>query len=315
MNSEKPLVSIITVNYNQLDVTCDFLKSLRNIDYPNYEIFVVDNASKENPKSYLNEYFPEAEVIVSPENLGFAGGNNLAVIKARGKYVLFINNDTEVEPNFLSPMVELMESDPSIGLTTSKLVFFHDKNLIQYAGSGAINPFTGRGIGVGRGEQDKGQYDDIRPTEVAHGASMMASMKAIKEVGMMADLFFLYYEEIDWCEIIKRGGYKIYYVGTSKVYHKESISVGKYNAFKTYYMMRNRILFVRRNTRGLAFWSSFLFITFIAVPKHIFTHLFKGEFDHVKSIFRALFWNVTHHNVFTNPKLPEKITQKNPLAV
>ena len=311
MSVEKPLVTVITVNYNQLEVTCDFLQSLRNISYPNIEVFVVDNASKINPEAYLHEHFPEVQVLVSPENLGFAGGNNLAVVKATGKYVLYINNDTEVEPGFLEPLVEVMEADPAIGLTTSKLVFFHDKTLIQYAGSGAISPFTGRGTGIGRNQKDTGQYDDTRPTEIAHGASMMASMKMMEEVGMMADLFFLYYEEIDWCEMIKRAGYKIYYVGTSKVYHKESISVGKYNAFKTYYMMRNRILFVRRNTRGLARLSSFLFISLIAIPKNLLVHLFKGEFDHARSILRAVAWNLTHFRVFDNPKLPSRSQQLN----
>ncbi len=113
MNS--PLVSIITVNYNGLVYTRDFLKSLRAISYTNIEIFVVDNASSQSIDPLKTE-FPEVIFIESKVNLGFAGGNNLAVLQAKGKYCLLLNNDTELDPHFLEPLVQLMESNSAIGI-------------------------------------------------------------------------------------------------------------------------------------------------------------------------------------------------------
>src|SRR5688572_26442584 len=119
MNS-KPLVSVITINYNQLQLTLDLLKSLRNITYPAIEIIVVDNASVQNPLPTISAEYPEVKVIVSEKNLGFAGGNNLGIEAAAGKYLLFLNNDTEVDPGFLEPLVTLFETDPKAGAASSK---------------------------------------------------------------------------------------------------------------------------------------------------------------------------------------------------
>src|SRR5690606_29489994 len=114
--SDLPLVSIITINYNQEIVTCELLQSLRNINYKNIEVIVVDNASKINPSKLISEKFPETKVIVSDVNLGFAGGNNLGIRQAKGKYILLLNNDTEVEPGFLQPLVSLMENNEMVGM-------------------------------------------------------------------------------------------------------------------------------------------------------------------------------------------------------
>jgi GT2 family glycosyltransferase len=309
-----PLISIITVNYNQTEVTCQMLESLRKVSYPNLEIFVVDNASRENPQPTLNALYPEANVIVSAENLGFAGGNNLAIREATGKYVLFLNNDTEVEPHFLEPLVALLEKDSTIGMVSPKIIFYGTDRLIQYAGSNPINRFTGRGVGIGSRQKDVGQFNDVRPTALIHGAAMMVPMEIIRRVALMPDLFFLYYEELDWCEMIKRAGYKIFYAGNSEIYHKESVSVGRNSPMKTFYMTRNRLVFMRRNIKGLEFWVSFLFFTFISIPKNVLVYLFRGEWQHLSSFVRGVAWNVTHHDIFTTPRLEEGILQKNEVS-
>jgi hypothetical protein len=136
--NQSPLVSIITVNYNGAIYTEAFLLSLREITYKNIEIFVVDNASPQ-PITYLKPKFPEAIFIESIENLGFAGGNNLAMQVAQGKYFFLLNNDTELEPGFLEPIVALMESNNNIGIASSKLVYFSQPDTLQFAGSLGIN--------------------------------------------------------------------------------------------------------------------------------------------------------------------------------
>lgn len=288
-----PRVSIITINYNQTQVTCELLASLRHITYPDVEVIVVDNFSEEDPTAVIEKDFPEVKVIRSTKNLGFAGGNNLGIESSTGKYLLFLNNDTEVDPGFLEPMVNLFETNPRAGAASSKLLYHNSDGIIQYAGSSCINPFTGRSKRIGWLEKDNGQYDRLCQTDLAHGAAMMVPRKIVNEVGMMPEFFFLYYEEIDWCENIKSAGYKIYFVPASKVYHKESMSIGKNSILKTYYMTRNRLLFMRRHTSGLRKMFWLLFFIGISFPKNTLTYLLVSD-DHVRAFWQALAWNMTH---------------------
>jgi GT2 family glycosyltransferase len=290
----KPLVSIITINFNQLQHTLDLLKSLRKVTYPNVEVIIVDNASKENPLDAITSNYPEVKVIVSEQNLGFAGGNNLGIKEAKGDYILFLNNDTEADPGFLEPMVELFEVNPNAGAASSKIIYHNSDNIIQYAGSTCLNPLTGRNTRIGYMEKDMGQHNTLRETDLAHGCSMMVPRRVIDKVGMMPELFFLYYEEIDWCESIKRAGYKIFYVPGSKVYHKESMSVGKKSTLKTYYMTRNRLLYLRRNSSGLSKLAALAFFILFAAPKNMLRYAIQREIDHVKAFWRGCMWNLTH---------------------
>ena len=288
------LVTIVTINYNQLDLTCELLDSLRRVTYPAVEIIVVDNNSKEDPTTVITERYPEVTLIVSRENLGFAGGNNLGIKVSRGEYILFLNNDTEVAPGFLEPLVALFQSNPQAGAASSKILYYNSGETIQYAGSSRIDPFTGRSKRIGYLEKDNGQYSSVKETDLAHGAAMIVPRKVIDEVGMMPEFFFLYYEEVDWCESIKRGGYKIYVVPASKVYHKESMSIGKGSTLKTYYMTRNRLLYMRRNTAGVKKVTWILFFLFFSLPKNALMFTLKRDMEHARAFWKGLVWNFTH---------------------
>ena len=292
--STQPRVSIITINYNQVKVTCELLDSLRKLTYDNVEIIVIDNFSAEDPTTIITRHYPEVKFIRSEKNLGFAGGNNLGIKAATGKYLFFLNNDTEADPGFLEPLVKLFESNPSAGAASSKILYHNSDNIIQYAGSTCINPLTGRNKRVGFMEKDRGQHDTLRRTDLAHGAAMMVPRSVIEKAGMMPEFFFLYYEEVDWCESIKRAGYDIYFVPDSKVYHKESMSVGKKSTLKTYYMTRNRVLFMRRNSSGFKKLAWIIFFLLFSLPKNVMTHLIYREVDHGKAFWKGLFWNLTH---------------------
>ncbi|MEX1240910.1 MAG: glycosyltransferase family 2 protein, partial [Cyclobacteriaceae bacterium] len=132
-----PLVSIITVNYNQTQVTRELLASLRNITYPSVEIFVVDNGSIDDSILSLREEFPDINIIQTNSNLGFAGGNNVGIKASRGEFILLLNNDVEVTPRFLEPMVEIFERYPKAGMASPK-VLYPDGKTIQYAGARSI---------------------------------------------------------------------------------------------------------------------------------------------------------------------------------
>ena len=289
--NDNPLVTLITVNYNQPEVTCDFLKSMRKVTYPNTEIIVVDNGSK-IPIGNLEQEFPEIVLIKSQENLGFAGGNNLGIKAARGKYLLFINNDTEVEPDFLEPMVHTLEQNKELGIVSPKIKYFYHPELIQYAGFSDLNPFTLRMHADGYMEKDEGQHDRAKETFFAHGCAMMIPRRVIDAVGMMPEVYFLYYEEHDWSTRIKNGGYKIYYQPKSTVWHKESISTGKDSTLKTYYINRNRLLFWRRNITGPKAVLSLAYLSLIAIPKIFASFIIARKWDHLKAFSSAVSWHL-----------------------
>lgn len=290
----QPLVSIITINFNQLRMTCELLDSLRQVTYSNLEVIVVDNHSAEDPTTVISQKYPDVRLIVASENLGFAGGNNLGIGAAKGEYLLFLNNDTEVDPGFLEPLVALFETNARAGAASSKILYYNSGGMIQYAGSSRIDPFTGRSKRIGYMEKDNGQHDTLRETDLAHGAAMMVPRRVIDEVGMMPEFFFLYYEEVDWCESIKKAGYSVYFVPGSKVYHKESMSIGKGSTLKTYYMTRNRLLYMRRNTAGLKKITWILFFLFFSLPKNALMYTMKRDIEHAKAFWKGLLWNMTH---------------------
>lgn len=290
----KPLVSIITINYNESEVTLDLLQSIRNLSYPNYEVIVVDNASPKDNPDIIKEKFPEVVLIKSTENLGFAGGNNLGVKKAKGDYLLFINNDTIVPKGFIEPLVQTLQNDDSIGMVSPKIKFHWDPTLIQYAGYTPMNHWTIRNSSIGYHQKDNGDYDVPEETQSIHGAAMMVPKRVVDKVGMMTEIYFLYYEEHDWAEMIKRAGYKIYYQPKSHILHKESVSTGKFSPLKTYYISRNRILYARRNFRPFQLFISLLFQCFFSIPKNTLMYVVKREFTHLRAFWRAISWNLTH---------------------
>ena len=289
-----PLVSVITINYNQLQHTLDLLDSLSRTEYQNIEVIVVDNASAQNPSSAIEERYPDTQVIVSKVNLGFAGGNNLGIRAAKGKYFLFLNNDTEIVPETIRPLVQFCEEHIDAGVACPKILYHNSGETIQYVGSSRINPYTGRNTRRGYGERDQGQHNHWQETELPHGAAMMVPRAVIDRAGYMPEIFFLYYEEVDWSETIKSHGYKVYVVPESRVYHKESISVGKNSTLKTYYMTRNRLLFMRRHTKGLPKLSWILFFMVFSIPKNTLHYLFRREPGHLNAFLRGLLWNIRH---------------------
>ncbi len=300
----KPLVSLISINYNQSAITLDMLRSLRDVSYENIEIIVVDNASPDDDPDVIKKEFPEVTLIKSKKNLGFAGGNNIGIRASKGDYILLLNNDTEVPPHFLEPLVDLLESNPEIGMVSPKIKFHWNPELIQYAGYTKMNPYTIRNSSIGYHQKDNEEFNTITETNAPHGAAVMIPRRVIEKVGMMTEVYFLYYEEHDWAEIVKRAGYKIYYQPQSFILHKESVSTGKDSPFKTYYLTRNRLIFTRRNLTGLTKLISICFQVLVSCPKNTLQYLLRGKMAHLKAFWKGIFWNITHSkSIKDNPKL------------
>lgn len=293
-----PLVSIIAINYNSTDDTIDFLKSVEKISYPNYECILVDNASRIDPGPILQPMFPWVKYIRSEENLGFAGGNNLGIRASRGELIVLLNNDTLLPEGFLEPIVQFSLAHPEAGFMSPKILNT-DRKTLQYVGSIGVSPFTGRGKRLASNEPDLGQYDRIYETDLAHGAALLVPRSVVEKVGPMPEVFFLYYEEHDWCEQVKRAGYKIYYVGTTHIIHKGSVSVGGSDSpLKIYYMTRNRLLFMKRNFKGIPLLSGLLFFSLFVIPKNTIVYLAKRRFDLLSAFYRGFWWNLKKRTSF-----------------
>ena len=290
------LVSIITVNFNQPLLTEQLLQSIiATNSYNNIEIIVVDNGSSINPLHVWVTAYPEIIFLRSEKNLGFAGGNNLAIQKASGEYLFLVNNDTEFTHGLIKSLVDLFESNKIIGVISPKIKFWENKNILQYAGFTAMNFVTARNSCIGYNELDNGQYDKITgETAYAHGAAMMVKREVLIKAGLMAENFFLYYEELDWMERIKKSGYKIWVCMDALIYHKESMSVGKKSILKEYYMNRNRILFIRKNGTCIQIIIFYCYFILVVTPRNILQYLKNKNYSFIKALLKAIWWNFTN---------------------
>ncbi|WP_431293694.1 glycosyltransferase family 2 protein [Pedobacter sp. P26] len=289
-------ISIISVNYNQPAVTGQLLDSIFTTNtYPSIEIIIVDNGSSENFIPIWQDRYPQVKFIHSEVNLGFAGGNNLGIGAADGDYLFLVNNDTEFTAGLLETLVGTFQDFPDTGIVCPKIRYFEHPGKIQYVGFTELTSITARNQCVGQFEDDKGQYDQrVFITAFAHGAAMMVSREACQRAGLMAENFFLYYEEMDWSLNIRKAGFKIRVNTSALIYHKESVSVGADSPLKIYYMNRNRILLVRKH---FVFYKQVLFCIYfglIVFPRNFLRFLIRGKFKHIAAICRAVYWNLSN---------------------
>ena len=287
MEVEK-LLSIITINYNGLKDTCELIDTLPLND-ETIEVIVVDNASTQDDATELERRYPQIIVIRSDKNLGFAGGNNLGIQAAHGKYLFFINNDTILpQPSAISHLLTRLESSDQIGMVCPKIKFSWGDHRIQYAGYTPLSKITLRNKSIGFGEQDNGQYDTPHPTPYAHGAAMMVKQEVIEKAGVMPECYFLYYEELDWSLMIRRAGYEIWYEPSCTIFHKESQTTGQQSPLKAYYITRNRLLFAQRNINGSEKHLTYLYLIGIVAVRDILKHLCKGQVIMAKAVMKGI---------------------------
>ena len=288
--NKAPLISFITVCYNGLKDTCELIESLqRTIQSVSYEIIVVDNASRENEAEIIRQkYAPTVKTIRSQQNLGFSGGNNLGIKEAIGQYIFLINNDTYIDEDGLHSLVERLESHPNIGAVSPKIRFAFPPQLIQFAGYTALSAITLRNEPVGCGSPDTGAFDTPHPSPYLHGAAMLVKREVIERVGPMPDIFFLYYEELDWCTQMTRAGYQLWYEPRCTVFHKESQSTGQQSPLRTFYLTRNRLLYAWRNRQGSQRWLSIAYQMTVAAAKNSLLFALHRRFDLATAVWKGI---------------------------
>lgn len=247
-----PLVSIVIVSWNAVETVKACLPSVIATDYPNFEILFADNASEDGTVEWIESLYPSVRIVRHPENWAFCRGNNEAVRHARGKYIVLLNNDVEVPGNWLTPLVERLESDSEIAAAQPKLLQYHDRTRFEYAGGsgGYIDrngfPFT-RGRIFFDMESDAGQYDDCREIFWATGAAVMVRKELYEALGGLDERFVMHMEEIDLCWRLKRLGYRIVVEPASSVYHMGGASLPRGTTRKMYLNYRNSLLTLYKN--------------------------------------------------------------------
>ncbi|WP_029286128.1 glycosyltransferase family 2 protein [Pedobacter sp. R20-19] len=288
--------SIITVNFRQEAVTIELLKSISQYcSGKNVEVIIVDNGTEQNQEHIFKPHFENIKYIQSIENLGFAGGNNLGIKQAHGDYLFLLNNDTELPADCIETLCAEFEQNENIGLLSPLLLYFDRKDTVQYAGFTPVNHLTGRNSTIGELDQNKGQYaNKSYQTGYCHGAAVMCRKEDVLMAGLMDENYFLYYEELDWCEKFKRIGKQVWFTGKTHVYHKESISVGIDSPLKIYFHTRNRMLFMRKNTGLINTILFSIYYTLISCPKAVLKFIFKRQLSLAKQVIRGLLWNYTH---------------------
>lgn len=285
-------VSIIVLNWNGKHYLKMCLPSLKKLDYPNYEVVVVDNASKDGSQVYVRKYHPWVKLIENKENLGCSGGNNIGVEQSDGDYFVVCNNDVEVEPDFLSILVKRIESDKKIGCVQPKLRTYDNKNLLDSAGSFLTDtPFLHHYGRLKR--EDLPIYNKSMEIFSAKGAVTLYRRNLVEKVGGLFDPdFFIFFEDTDLCHRLWLGGYRVVYEPKSVIYHVVSGDTSKqFKSDQTLYLsLRNRVCSFIKNFE-LGNLIKMLFILFAVYSTLAFIYLITFKFSLAWAILRGVGWN------------------------
>ena len=268
-------VTIIILNWNGKEDTIECLESLKHITYPNYEILLVDNGSTDGSVECFRERYPVMEIIENGENLGFAEGNNVGIRRAMddgADYVLLLNNDTVVDPEFLGELVKVAEGDEEIGVVGPKIYYYDEPNKIHYGG-GKINWWIGRPYHCLINTIDSDNFiNDAEDVDFVTGCCMLLNVQINNDI-FFDEKYFAYFEDADLCVRLQRSGYKLVYNPNSKIWHKISRSSGLQSEFYNYHFGRNRILFMKKHAH---FMYKIIFYPYQVVFKGLVGFLYFG---------------------------------------
>lgn len=283
----KPKIAIVLLNWNGYKDTSECIISLQKITYDNYQIIVVDNGSDVEDFNRLKNNFPNVKVLRSDVNLGFTGGNNLGIknsLEEKTDFILLLNNDTIVEPNFIQPLLNIFEKNPNVGISAPQINYFDEPKKI-WSDGGYISKIRASGFAYSDKFEENSNTNYVQKQFVS-GCCMLIKREVFEKIGLFDDNFFLYLEDVDLCVRTVKSGYSIYVSHKSKIYHKVSNStIKKYTALPLYYVTRNRLYFIKKNYHSFILLSaSYLF--FSMVFKYCYWSI-TGKHSNIKAVYFA----------------------------
>lgn len=282
-----PKISIIILNWNGANDTIECINSLKNIYYDNYNIIVVDNGSEEVDYLLLQQKTPATKIIRSGKNSGFTGGNNIGIryaLESKTDYLLLLNNDTIVEPDFIQPLLRVFVEEKKVGIVAPQINYYDDPQKVWTAG-GTISYIRSSGFAYSDKTEDR-ISKNVKEVTFVSGCCMLIKTEAIEKSGLFDDNFFLYGEDVDLCYRTLKSGFRIFVAPKAKIYHKVSSSTSK--ALKTlplYYVTRNR-LYLSKKHFNKAFLLTFLYLVVTMFLKSI-VWLLQGKVKNVRAIIKA----------------------------
>ena len=294
----RPLVSIIIPHWNGVDVIAECLESLQKTTYQNLEIIVVDNKSIDDSIERIRNNFKNIIIFENEQNEGYAGGCNRGSEIAKGEYLLFLNNDTIHEPNWIEPLVQLLEDNKNIAAVQPKILNYYKKNLFDYAGGAGglldilIFPFA-RGRIFNEQELDTNQYNKNMEIFWASGTAFLVRKSAFETAGKFDELFFAHMEEIDLCWRFHLLGLDVWSETNSIIFHKNAVSLPMYTEMKYYLNHRNSLIMLLSNySFPLAIYI--LPIRWALDIVAIIYATLNGDLKHIKGIAKAHAWIAFH---------------------
>ena len=294
---KEPKIAIIIINWNTYQLTYNCLKSLELCTYKNKTIFFVDNGSNDGSGDKIALEFPEINCINNQKNEGFTGANNKAlkvILKQNFDYVLLLNNDTEVKPDFLSLMQASMDSDNNLAATQPLILDFPNKNTIWNAG-GSFNTFFGLSKTRYKGMVYKPNLNIETLTEWISGCCILVKIAVVKEVGLLDNRFFAYFEDVDWSIRMTNLGYKLGVVPKSIIYHHSSGSTkrnnttneGNLSPYAHYLNVRNHIYLIKKHNFLFNSVGSWIY-QIIKITSYSTYFILRGRFSKFKIVWCGL---------------------------
>ncbi len=287
-------IAVVILNWNGKKFLERFLPNVIQHSADRAEVIVADNASTDDSVDFLKQNFPHIRLIQNAENGGFSKGYNEALNNVDADYFVLLNSDIEVTPNWIQPVIDLMESDTDIAVCQPKIRSYFNREEFEYAGAagGFIDrfgyPFC-RGRMFNTMETDSGQYDNACEVFWATGAAMFVKASVYKEFGGLDDDFFAHMEEIDFCWRVKNAGYKVMYCPDSTIYHIGGGTLPKQSSRKTYLNFRNNLSLLYKNLYASELFFVFFmrfFLDQIAAVKF----LSEGNFSDFCAVYKA-YWH------------------------
>jgi GT2 family glycosyltransferase len=301
-----PFVYVITLTWNQRADTLDCLESLSQMTYSNYRLLLVDNASEDGTVEVVKECFPQVEVIVNPENLGFPGGFNVGLQRAldRGAdYAFMINNDTFVAPDILSELVAHAGA-PDVGMVAPKIYYADEPNRVWTVG-GMRHPLTWEMTDIGEKQLDRGQWEDVIERDYLIGCALLIKCSLLERVGLFDTGYCpIYYEDADLSVRARRAGYRLLTVPSARMWHKVSASGGGNDSPRVRYLMaRNSVRFFRKHVRG---WHWLVIVPYRTGSALLWTLrlLRRGRFLSILAHWRGLFDGLMQRDVKAPARSP-----------
>lgn len=279
MKNRNPKVIVLILSYNGKELLDESVSSYLSNDYSNFEVSVIDNGSNDGTKEFVESKYPDVKVIRLEKNQGYSGGFNFGLEysfnKNEADYVLITNNDVKADKRVIKELVQVAETDNKIGFVSGKVYYYDAPNILQTIGK-KEDHLRWNGDHLGAREKDIGQYDEVCERIFLDDVFTLVNKDVFIKIGGYDTEFFLQAEEFDWQARAKKNGFKLYFTPQAKIWHKESMTIGKQSPLKAYYDARNPMIVILKYKSSDFFRRYFWF--------HLKKDIFRGSFVSLKQI-------------------------------